>query len=67
LLVGIGGTPPNLGGYPSYLKRWSRMGQVGSSNLKSLLKIGNIEAVVAVANSQNLNDEVLDLVWWCAT
>jgi hypothetical protein len=38
------------------------MGQVGSSNLKSLLKIGNIEAVVAVANSQNLNDEVLDLV-----
>jgi hypothetical protein len=34
---------------------------------QSLLKIGNIEAVVAVANSQNLNDEVLDLVWWCAT
>jgi len=32
-----------------------------------LLKIGNIEAVVAVANSQNLDDEVLDLVWWCAT
>ncbi|HIG89334.1 hypothetical protein [Candidatus Thioglobus sp.] len=57
----------NMGGYPSYLKRWSRMGQVSSSNLVSLLKIGNIEAVVAVANSQNLNDEVIDLVWWCAT
>ncbi|MDC9714776.1 MAG: hypothetical protein PSN36_02990 [Gammaproteobacteria bacterium] len=57
----------SMGGYPSYLKRWSRMGQVGSANLKSLLKIGNIEAVVAVSNSQNLNDEVLDLVWWCAT
>lgn len=57
----------NMGGYPSYLKRWSRMGQVASSNLKSLLKIGNIEAVIAVANSQNLNNEVLDLVWWCAT
>ncbi|SMN11104.1 DsrS [uncultured Candidatus Thioglobus sp.] len=57
----------SMGGYPSYLKRWSRMGQVESSNLKSLLKIGNIEAVVAVANSQNLNSEVLDLVWWCAT
>ncbi|SFV86873.1 DsrS [hydrothermal vent metagenome] len=56
-----------MGGYPSYLKRWSRMGQVESANLKSLLKIGNIEAVVAVSNSQNLNDEVLDLVWWCAT
>ncbi|CAC9615306.1 hypothetical protein [uncultured Gammaproteobacteria bacterium] len=57
----------SMGGYPSYLKRWSRMGQVGSTNLKSLLKIGNVEAVVAVANSQNLDDEVLDLVWWCAT
>lgn len=57
----------SMGGYPSYLKRWSRMGQVSSSNLGSLLKIGNIEAVVAVANSQNLDDEVLDLVWWCAT
>ncbi len=56
-----------MGGYPSYLKRWSRMGQVESANLKSLLKIGNIEAVVAVSNSQNLDDEVLDLVWWCAT
>jgi hypothetical protein len=57
----------SMGGYPSYLKRWSRMGQVESANLKSLLKIGNIEAVVAVANSKNLNNEVLDLVWWCAT
>ncbi len=57
----------SMGGYPSYLKRWSRMGQVSSNNLKSLLKIGNIEAVVAVANSQNLDDELLDLVWWCAT
>ena len=26
-----------MGGYPSYLKRWSRMGQVSSSNLQSLL------------------------------
>lgn len=57
----------SMGGYPSYLKRWSRMGQVSSNNLGSLLKIGNIEAVVAVANSKNLNEEVLDLVWWCAT
>lgn len=57
----------SMGGYPSYLKRWSRMGQVGSANLKALLKIGNIEAVVAVANSKSLNETVLDLVWWCAS
>lgn len=57
----------SMGGYPSYLKRWSRMGQVNSSHLKSLLQIGNIESVVAVANSQNLDNKLLDLVWWCAT
>ena len=56
-----------MGGYPSYLKRWSRMGQVSSSNLKSLLKLGEIEAVVAVANSQHLDDELIELTWWCAT
>ena len=56
-----------MGGYPSYLKRWSRMGQVESSNLNSLLKLGEVEAVVAVANSTNLDDELLKLAWWCAT
>jgi len=56
-----------MGGYPSYLKRWSRMGQVSSTNLMSLLMIGNIEAVVAVSNSKNLDNETLELVWWCAT
>lgn len=57
----------SMGGYPSYLKRWSRMGQASVANLKSLLKIGCVEAVVAVSNSKKLNDELLDLVWWCAT
>ncbi|MBE8189442.1 MAG: hypothetical protein HAW58_00905 [Candidatus Thioglobus sp.] len=57
----------SMGGYPAYLKRWSRLGQVASSNLKSLLKIGDVEAVIAVANSQHLAAEVLDLVWWSAT
>ena len=56
-----------MGGYPSYLKRWSRMGQVESSNLASLLKLGEVEAVVAVANSTNLDDQLLKLTWWCAT
>jgi hypothetical protein len=56
-----------MGGYPSYLKRWSRMGQVESSNLNSLLKLGEVEAVVAVANSTNLDNNLLKLTWWCAT
>jgi hypothetical protein len=56
-----------MGGYPSYLKRWSRLGQVASSNLESLLKLGEVEAVVAVANSTNLDNTLLKLTWWCAT
>lgn len=57
----------SMGGYPSYLKRWSRMGQVDTSNLKSLLKIGSPNAVIAVSNSKNLDESLLELVWWCAT
>lgn len=57
----------SMGGYPSYLKRWSRMGQVDSANLSSLLKIGNPAAVIAVSNSKNLSEDLLNLVWWCAT
>jgi hypothetical protein len=56
-----------MGGYPSYLKRWSRMGQVESSNLASLLKLGEVEAVVAVANAKNLDKDLLKRTWWCAT
>ncbi len=56
-----------MGGYPSYLKRWSRMGQVESSNLTSLLKLGEVEAVVAVSNAINLDEGLLKLTWWCAT
>ncbi len=56
-----------MGGYPSYLKRWSRMGQVASSNLTSLLKLGEVEALVAVSNATNLDKDLLKLVWWCAT
>ncbi len=57
----------SMGGYPSYLKRWSRMGQVESNNLASLLKLGEVEAVVAVSNATNLDEDLLKLTWWCAT
>ncbi len=55
-----------MGGYPAYLKRWSRMGDVSLQNLASLLKLGNIEAVIAVANAKKLSYDILPLVWWCA-
>jgi hypothetical protein len=56
-----------VGGYPAYLQRWSKMGQVDSSNLANLLKIGEIGATIAVANSKYLTVDLLPLVWWSAT
>lgn len=54
-----------MGGYPSYLKRWSRMGQVESKNLKELLMLGNVEAVIAVVNIKELKLEIVEMAWWC--
>jgi hypothetical protein len=42
------------GGYPVYLKRWTRMGQLSHGRLDDLLLLGEPEAVVAVACSPNL-------------
>jgi len=53
------------GGYPVYLKRWTRMGQQrGNDSLYSLLKLGEPEAVVAVVHSPNLTPELARLAWW---
>lgn len=56
-----------MGGYPTYLKRWSRLGDVSLKNLQDLLKLGDVEAVIAVANNKHLPVDILPLVWWCAT
>ncbi|MDH5633275.1 MAG: sulfur reduction protein DsrS [Gammaproteobacteria bacterium] len=52
------------GGYPVYLKRWTRMGQKSDDNLPELLKLGEPEAVLAVAGAPGLTDELARLVWW---
>lgn len=55
------------GGYPVYLKRWTRMGQIGQSgngSLAALLLLGEPEAVVAVAHAPGLTDELARRVWW---
>jgi hypothetical protein len=53
------------GGYPVYLKRWTRMGQTSDSRLSDLLMLGEPEAVVAVAVAPALTDELARLCWWC--
>ncbi|WP_455200108.1 hypothetical protein [Kaarinaea lacus] len=52
------------GGYPVFLRRWTRMGQMREESLEGLLILGEPEAVVAVANSPELNEEVARRAWW---
>ena len=52
------------GGYPVFLRRWTRMGQMREESLEGLLILGEPEAIVAVANSTELNEEVARRAWW---
>ena len=52
------------GGYPVYLSRWTRHGQVEGLNLGKLLLTGEPEAVVAVVHSPALTDELAEYAWW---
>lgn len=51
-------------GYPVYLTRWTRHGQMETDNLGKLLLIGEPEAVVAVVHSPALTDELAEYAWW---
>lgn len=53
------------GGYPVYLKRWTRMGQARDESLDQLLVLGEEEAVVAVVHAAGLTDEIARRAWWC--
>jgi hypothetical protein len=52
------------GGYPVYLKRWTRMGQASDTRLEDLLMLGETEAVVAVTGANGLTDELARRAWW---
>ncbi len=52
------------GGYPVYLRRWTRMGQARADNLDRLLLLGEPEAVVAVVHAEGLTDELARRAWW---
>ena len=49
-------------GYPRHV--WSRMGHLNSENLEDLLLLGEPEAVVAIAYSEELSDELARKAWW---
>lgn len=52
------------GGYPIYLRRWTRMGQARDDSLDKLLLLGEPEAVVAVVHAPGLSDELARRAWW---
>ncbi len=52
------------GGYPVYLRRWTRMGQMRAESLSQLLLLGEPEAVVAAVCSPGLDDELARRAWW---
>lgn len=52
------------GGYPIYLKRWTRMGQARNESLAQLLLLGEPEAVVAAVHAPGLSDELAKRAWW---
>lgn len=53
------------GGYPVYIHRWTRMSQSRSEeSLEKLLKLGEPEAVVAVANASGISAEIARRAWW---
>ena len=52
------------GGYPVHLRRWTRMGQSNAGKLEAMLKLGQPEAVAAVAHAPGLSDELARRAWW---
>lgn len=52
------------GGYPVYLQRWTRMGQMRDDNLEQLLLLGEPEAVIALACASGITDELARRAWW---
>ncbi|MBT8438616.1 MAG: sulfur reduction protein DsrS [Gammaproteobacteria bacterium] len=57
----ISGSP---GGYPVFIQRWTRMGQMRDDSLEQLLMLGEPEAVVAAVCATGLTDELARRAWW---
>lgn len=52
------------GGYPVFLRRWTRMGQTRDKSLDKLLQLGESEAVVAVVHAEGLTNDLARRAWW---
>ena len=52
------------GGFPMFISRWNRMGDLRHSSLDKLLLLGEEEAVVAVVNNKNITADIAKSAWW---
>ena len=52
------------GGYPAYIRRWTRMGQARGGSLARLLLLGDPEAAAAVVHAPGLTEELARRAWW---
>lgn len=52
------------GGFPVYLRQWTRSGQAMGDHLDKLLLLGEPEAVVSVAYSPKITGELARRAWW---
>lgn len=60
LSLKITGSP---GGYPVFLKRWTRMGHADNT-LEHMLLLGEPEAVIAVVYSPDMSHDIGERAWW---
>ncbi|HIP94487.1 MAG TPA: hypothetical protein EYH20_04015 [Leucothrix sp.] len=60
LSLKITGSP---GGYPVFLKRWTRMGHADNT-LEHMLLLGEPEAVIAVVYSPDMSHDIGTRAWW---
>ncbi len=60
LSLKITGSP---GGYPVFLKRWTRMGHADNT-LEHMLLLGEPEAVIAVVYAPDLSHDIGKRAWW---
>lgn len=52
------------GGFPMFISRWNRMGDVRHSSVDKLLLLGEEEAVAAVVNNKNITADIAKSAWW---
>lgn len=54
------------GGYPVFIQRWTRSGDITAAHLDRLLMLGDPEAALAVARAPDLTEALAGRVWWAA-